>query len=152
MVDIILGSIFSVLAVIIFFRTQQYPKFNLMEGLGPGFMPRLLVIILFVLSIVLIITGIINKKKEVKTENTASKDDISVVFAPIILLSSIFAYLVLLRLLGFLITTPFLLFITMKVMRAKTKESILIAIVLTVVIYALFHFGFQVALPTGLLF
>lgn len=74
----------------------------------------------------------------------------------LIFMSVMIAYLLALKYLGFLLSTPFFLFATSTMLSGGKKTSlvgrILYAVVLTAVTYLLFKYALKMSLPGGLIF
>jgi hypothetical protein len=150
-IDIILGLVFLCLSGLIFFLVKDFPKASVMEGLGPGFLPIVLIILLSLLALVLIFTGILNRKKKIINPESETSLSLSVIKSPMIMLITVFIYLIALHYLGFIISTPFLVLASMKIMGSKTLPAIIMAFLLTGVIYIFFAILFRVSLPHGIL-
>ncbi|MDP3443272.1 MAG: tripartite tricarboxylate transporter TctB family protein [Ignavibacteria bacterium] len=151
MIDIILGLVFLCLSGLIFFLVKDFPKASVMEGLGPGILPIVLINLHSLLALVLNFTGILNRKKKITNPESETSLSLSVIKSPMILLITVFFYLIALHYLGFTISTPFLVLASMKIMGSKTLPAIIMAFLLTGVIYIFFAILFRVSLPHGIL-
>lgn len=151
MLDIILGLVMLLISAGIVIAVKDFPSATIIEGLGPGFMPTLLAIILSLLALVLIIIGLINKLKNSPSKATLNFS-VSSVKGPIILFASIIFYLLALHYLGFIISTPFLVIASMIIMGSKLKMAFIMSIILTGTTYMFFEILFKVSLPQGILF
>ncbi len=143
----IVGIIAVVLCFIIMQSMRQIP--NLIEP-GPRLMPTVGLILILVSSIMLLINGLRDKKEEKPyfPEGGVKK----LVFAYALLC----VYGILLTLFGFLITTPFAMFAFVNMLKEDEKvtwwQAVLISIVVTAFLYGMFVIGFQIKLPSGILF
>lgn len=143
----IVGIIAVILCFIIMQSMRQIP--NLIEP-GPRLMPTVGLILILVSSIMLLINGLRDKKEEKPyfPEGGVKK----LVFAYALLC----VYGILLTLFGFLITTPFAMFAFVNMLKEDEKvtwwQAVLISIVVTASLYGMFVIGFQIKLPSGILF
>lgn len=143
----IVGIIAVIICFIIMQSMRQVP--NLIEP-GPRLMPTVGLILILVSSIMLLINGLRDKKEEKPyfPEGGVKK----LVFAYALLC----IYGILLTLFGFLITTPFAMFTFVNMLKEDEKvtwwQAVLISIVVTVFLYGMFVIGFQIKLPSGILF
>lgn len=143
----IVGIIAVIICFIIMQSMRQVP--NLIEP-GPRLMPTVGLLLILVSSIMLLIQGLRDKKEEKPyfPEGGVKK----LVFAYALLC----IYGILLTLFGFLITTPFAMFTFVNMLKEDEKvtwwQAVLISIVVTVFLYGMFVIGFQIKLPSGILF
>ena len=143
----IVGIIAVILCFIIMQSMRQVP--NLIEP-GPRLMPTVGLILILVSSIMLLIDGLRDKKEEKPyfPEGGVKK----LVFAYALLC----VYGILLTLFGFLITTPFAMFAFVNMLKEDEKvtwwQAVLISIVVTAFLYGMFVIGFQIKLPSGIIF
>lgn len=143
----IVGIIAVILCFIIMQSIRQIP--NLIEP-GPRLMPTVGLILILVSSIMLLINGLRDKKEEKPyfPEGGVKK----LVFAYALLC----VYGILLTLFGFLITTPFAMFAFVNMLKEDEKvtwwQAVLISIVVTAFLYGMFVIGFQIKLPSGIIF
>lgn len=143
----IVGIIAVILCFILMQSMRQIP--NLIEP-GPRLMPTVGLILILVSSIMLLINGLRDKKEEKPyfPEGGVKK----LVFAYALLC----VYGILLTLFGFLITTPFAMFAFVNMLKEDEKvtwwQAALISIVVTAFLYGMFVIGFQIKLPSGILF
>lgn len=132
-----------------FIMIQGLPDRNLDNTLKSSFMPGLLLIILVGLTLVLLIKNIFQGSEEACNYTISRKELLGILVMTVIL----FAYVALLDILGFILITPFVMFILMKLTGStKIKESIIVSISATAIIYLLFDMLFRVQLPDGLIF
>ena len=143
----IVGIIAVIICFIIMQSMRQVP--NLIEP-GPRLMPTVGLILILVSSIMLLINGLRDKKEEKPyfPEGGVKK----LVFAYALLC----IYGILLTLFGFLATTPFAMFTFVNMLKEDEKvtwwQAVLISIVVTAFLYGMFVLGFQIKLPSGILF
>ena len=143
----IVGIIAVILCFIIMQSMRQVP--NLIEP-GPRLMPTVGLLLILVSSIMLLMNGLRDKKEEKPyfPEGGVKK----LVFAYALLC----VYGILLALFGFFITTPFAMFAFVNMLKEDEKvtwwQAVLISIVVTAFPYGMFVIGFQIKLPSGILF
>lgn len=134
----------NLISIFLFFITFTFETLEMDKySLGATFFPRLICIILFILSLILLIFSII-KKENKKIESTKIKYTVSTILF-------FFIYVFLLDKLGYLVST--IVFMISLLFLLKSK-SILINIIFSVlfsgVIYFMFSKGFNVSLPEGI--
>lgn len=133
------------------FYTQfiKMPK-KLLEP-GPRLFPYVAIVLIAMSSIALIIKGYMDREKEEKPyfpKGGALKITKSYLM--------LIVYAIAMTYLGFLITTPFATFAFIYDLKGNSKVKPLTAIIISVLVtaglYAMFVFGFQIKLPVGILF
>ncbi len=143
----IVGIIAVILCFIIMQSMRQIP--NLIEP-GPRLMPTVGLILILVSSIMLLIDGLRDKKEEKPYFPEGGVKKLVFAFALLCV------YGILLTLFGFLITTPFAMFAFVNMLKEDEKvtwwQAVLISIVVTAFLYGMFVIGFQIKLPSGILF
>lgn len=143
----IVGIIAVILCFIIMQSMRQVP--NLIEP-GPRLMPTVGLILILVSSIMLLIDGLRDKKEEKPYFPEGGVKKLAFAYALLCV------YGILLTLFGFLITTPFAMFAFVNMLKEDEKvtwwQAVLISIVVTAFLYGMFVIGFQIKLPSGILF
>lgn len=143
----IVGIIAVILCFIIMQSMRQIP--NLIEP-GPRLMPTVGLILILVSSIMLLIDGLRDKKEEKPYFPEGGVKKLVFAFALLCV------YGILLTLFGFLIITPFAMFAFVNMLKEDEKvtwwQAVLISIVVTAFLYGMFVIGFQIKLPSGILF
>ncbi len=143
----IVGIIAVILCFIIMQSMRQIP--NLIEP-GPRLMPTVGLILILVSSIMLLIDGLRDKKEEKPYFPEGGVKKLVFAFALLCV------YGILLTLFGFLITTPFAMFTFVNMLKEDEKvtwwQAVLISIVVTAFLYGMFVIGFQIKLPSGIIF
>ncbi|MGN1164503.1 MAG: tripartite tricarboxylate transporter TctB family protein [Candidatus Ornithospirochaeta sp.] len=118
---------------------------------GPRLLPYVAICIIALSSVALIIQGIKDREKSEKPY--FPKGGIKKIAKSFLMLC---VYAVALNYLGFLISTPFATFAFIYDLKGESKVkpigTIIIAVVVTAVLYTMFVYGFQVRLPKGILF
>lgn len=144
--NIISSVILICLSIFILIQAKTFPKAG-GNIPGPGFFPKILAIFLIGLSSALIILSYINKedKKVVLIDKNNSKVYLTILIITI--------YLILMNIVGFLISTPILLFVLILVYGMKGYiKNVIISVFITVVIYGVFQVLLTVPLPSGIIF
>jgi len=109
MADVLISIAFIILSILVFLGTGKFPELNLNDP-GPAFFPKILSVILLILSTALLLSAIKNRKGAFNT-----KDWKKVLFTLALLLLYYFA----LDILGFLVSTSLFLIILIKVSGKK---------------------------------
>jgi uncharacterized membrane protein len=151
--DIIVSIVFGVLGIALIIGAAQLPKSKVMD-IGPDFMPKVVGIIILVLSVILLVQTILKLKKEGTGEVAPDNSDYKRVFGSLIL--SIL-YVFLLQKIGFIICTLVYLFCQIFVLAPDTRRTkkdlilyLVIDVLFTFIVYFLFRYGFKIVLPAGI--
>lgn len=133
------------------YMTQSIKKPAKLLEPGPRLLPYVAIVLIAVSSLALIIKGYMDRKKEEKPY--FPKGGVLKITRSYLML---IIYAVAMTYLGFLITTPFATFAFIYdlkgVSKVKPVPAIIISLLVTAGLYAMFVFGFQVKLPVGVLF
>lgn len=132
-------------------QTQTKMPKNLLEP-GPRLLPYVALVVVALSSIGLLFKGLGDWKKDPKPDKpyypAGGVKKVTISFLMLVV------YGILMGIFGFLITTPFACFAFIYDLKGKTEvkplPTILISIVITGALYALFVFGFDVNLPMGI--
>ena len=118
---------------------------------GPRLFPYVAVILISMSSVALFIKGV--KDRKIEEKPYFPKGGILKISKSYLMLV---AYAIAMTWLGFLITTPFatvaFIYDLKGNSRVKLVPSVIIAVLVTAGLYAMFVWGFQVKLPAGILF
>lgn len=145
---ILLETIFSaflcIVSAFIFYSSTQFNMAFIGDsGLGPDFFPKVIAIILFILSGMLFIGSLRNKNKK-SIYNPNMKYTFMVIFAFAV-------YIFLIDRIGYLVSTIIFAFIVITILKSKSKIlNIIFAIAFPIALYLLFTYAFKVSLPAGL--
>lgn len=118
---------------------------------GPRLFPYVAIVLIAISSIALIIMGVRDRNKEEKPYfPVGGIKKISKSYLILVI------YAVAMTWLGFLITTPFATVACIYDLKGNSRvrliPSIIISLIVTAALYAMFVYGFQVKLPLGILF
>lgn len=153
--DLTVGAVFVALAIITCVMSTQLPP-NLLGGMGPEFMPKIVSGFMGVLGIIQCITGINSMRKynpaQEKKEESEFEPEYMRVLATIVAFG---VYVIAIKIIGFLVCSVIYLFAQMCILAPKEKRNYLvfavIALLFNVVVYFIFRNGLNVMLPTGFL-
>lgn len=148
-----LEKIFSVLlcslSIIVYYSASNFDmRFIGDSGLGPDFFPKVISVILFVLSGINLYFKILSEKKN--TDNIEKKEtDIKKTLIVILVFA---IYILLIGKLGYLSSTILFSFIVISILKQKAMIlKIVYSIIFPVTLYLLFTHIFKVTLPVGIL-
>lgn len=137
--------------VFFFFASQSIKQPAKLLEPGPRLFPYVAVILIAMSSVALIIKGV--KERKIEEKPYFPKGGILKISKSYLMLV---AYAIAMTWLGFLITTPFatvaFIYDLKGNSRVKLVPSVIIAVLVTAGLYAMFVWGFQVKLPAGILF
>jgi putative tricarboxylic transport membrane protein len=145
--DLVFGIIFIVLGIFIFTQTFFYPSLEKGHP-GPGLFPNLLAILFIIFGGVLILKA--RKPSDAGEEETPPPAHGKVVNA-FFVLGIIVVYVAAVDIVGFLLTSTFLLFALMLKLGAPAKRSAIASVGITLFINIMFLKILRVPLPPGIL-
>lgn len=136
----------ALVGVLVLFFSRNLAWGEYKTGYGPGFYPRILVIVLFILLAILFIQDWIKLKGQ-KEPAPVLELKYSLIFLGMMIL-----YTVLLNILGFFVDTALFLVAGMVTLKAKVMKAIVVSLVVSAALYYSFGVLLLVQLPKGLLF
>ncbi|WP_304159958.1 tripartite tricarboxylate transporter TctB family protein [Fusobacterium ulcerans] len=145
MLETVFSAFLCIVSAFIFYSSTQFNMaFIGNSGLGPDFFPKVIAVILFILSVMLFVGSIKNKDKK-SIYNPNMKYTFMVIFAFAV-------YIFLIDRIGYLVSTVIFAFVVITILKSKSKIlNIVFAIAFPIALYLLFTYAFKVSLPTGLL-
>ena len=149
--DMVTGIVGLLTCIFFFIMTQQVRQpANLLEP-GPRLLPYVAIFLIGISSIALIVKGY--KEREIAEKPYFPKGGVLKVTKSFLMLV---VYAVAMTYLGFVITTPFataaFIYDLKGNSEVKPVSTVIISVVVTAVLYAMFVFAFQIKLPAGVLF
>ena len=149
--DMVTGIVGLLTCIFFFIMTQQVRQpANLLEP-GPRLLPYVAIFLIGISSIALIVKGY--KEREIAEKPYFPKGGVIKVTKSFLMLV---IYAVAMTYLGFVITTPFATAAFIYDLKANSEvkpvSTVIISVVVTAVLYAMFVFAFQIKLPAGVLF
>lgn len=146
--DAIFGAIFLLFGVVVFVHVQAFPRIP-GQQVGPALFPGLIATGLAVCGVLLIISGIRRRATQPWTETAAWMGSRRHVAAFSIIVLGVAAYVMLADVVGFLIVAPVLMWIWLTVLGVPQRQSVVVAIVATLLIWYAFYKLLRVPLPWG---
>lgn len=149
--DMVTGIVGLLTCIFFFIMTQQVRQpANLLEP-GPRLLPYVAIFLIGISSIALIVKGY--KEREIAEKPYFPKGGMIKVTKSFLMLV---IYAVAMTYLGFVITTPFATAAFIYDLKGNSEvrpvSTVIISVVVTAVLYAMFVFAFQIKLPAGVLF
>lgn len=149
--DMVTGIVGLLTCIFFFIMTQQVRQpANLLEP-DPRLLPYVAIFLIGISSIALIVKGY--KEREIAEKPYFPKGGVIKVTKSFLMLV---IYAVAMTYLGFVITTPFataaFIYDLKGNSEVKPVSTVIISVVVTAVLYAMFVFAFQIKLPAGVLF
>lgn len=145
-VSAIIGMLFSLAA---FLMTFTFKKFTNVP-VGPEFFPRILSSALFTCCLILLISTLFKKDdgQKAPTISPMNKDMQKCLLALLVII----VYALLWEVVGFVIATPFALFVMILILgRRNYLFMAVVSVVATAVIFVAFKFLLQIEMPMGFL-
>jgi len=146
--DIIAGILGILLSFYIFMESAKFPEDNVLL-MGPSFFPRILAVLMLIMSIALIVIALMGKSAK-----TAEKLDIRDpgIQRSIIALVATVIYLLLFKRLGFILDSILYLMFLMYLLKLRNYvQMVLVSIGVSVAVYFIFKVGLSITLPLGIL-
>lgn len=161
LVDMISSLVLIAVSIILFVVTFSFRQMTV-SNIGPDFLPRIVAITLFILSIYLLIKASLEWSKErniqtaEKIEGAPQKENNTKIYQLVIIsLILMVLYLIVMPSLGFLIATTIYLSIQIYLMAPADKRSLvkigLVSVLSSAFIYFVFRNVFYLMLPSGIL-
>ncbi|WP_028975189.1 tripartite tricarboxylate transporter TctB family protein [Spirochaeta cellobiosiphila] len=151
-INIVVGGLFLILGIFVFAMSFTFKQTLISDNyLGAAFFPRLVSVVLSVLSIALIISSAKVYLADSAGENQVAKDifHLSKLKNPLIIMAFLMVYYFLVRVTGFCITSTLLFTAILFVIGVKKVSYYISAPIFVGVVYFIFRFLFLVQLPTG---
>lgn len=148
--NIVIGALLLAIAGGYGYMTTQLPTRDLANTLGIEFMPWVYCILLGFLSVLLIVSGVLQKSggsgpAEVKLTWPQIR-------GVVVLFAIFIVYVFLIDIVGFIIVTPFAMFALMYLEGIrKYPRMTLVSVAITVTVYVLFRYVFEISI-TGIAF
>lgn len=147
--DIVCSSLFLIVGMFTFANALEI-KPLMAKDLGSGFMPKVIGVSLIIIAVIKLILTLINKKE---SKEKILNDDIDQKGG--LLTIGIFLFYVLtFEMLGFIVSTVIYLFFQMLILsndkNRNCKLFVLISVIFSVVVYALFVYVINRPLPIGI--
>jgi len=140
--NINLSLIFMAFASFFYYLTLSFPKGKIVKTIGPSSVPRLWIYLLIIFCIILIVQALRGKVRSDKKQGQT--------FLVLKLIALLIGYLVVIKFLGYFISTFLFLMATIWLMNyRKYKIILLIVTVFLVFIYIAFYKVLHVPLPMG---
>ena len=144
--DLIAGAAFLILAAAVFINSYRIRSYTT-GSVGPEFFPRVIAVLLFLLSLLLILSAVRSGGTERYTLNPRKKF--------LVTFFGLFVYALCIQYAGFILMTTVYLFVHFTVLSgSKEKKSLLVhglvSAGLSAGLYMLFVYGFDLLLPKGI--
>ncbi|WP_319477206.1 tripartite tricarboxylate transporter TctB family protein [Marispirochaeta aestuarii] len=150
--EIVFGGAAILFALLFFILAGDFPGAR-GHDVGMAFYPRVLSVLIIVLSFIVIFQGITRKETETESTGTLFYTEDNGVRRVVLLILATLIYPYLLQYAGFLILTPVYLGFLMWVIGAgKLPRILLLSVLTTVLIYVIFQRMLKIPLPTGLFY
>jgi hypothetical protein len=148
-----LAVIIFIFSIILFSATYSM-KTMALASIGPAFVPRLIAVLMCALSVIEIGSSLF-RSIEASTETEEERKGVKK-YSDILSIVIIFFYILILKRLGFILSSSLFLFFQIWLIQGKVKKRKLItfaivSICLASCIYLLFVKGFSLILPVGIL-
>ena len=132
-----------------YFLITRLPDRNLPNTLGVDFVPRILVLCLFVLTVIMFLQNFFSKRTgEDDGSGKNTKESLLILFRILLTLSVIIVYIILMLRFGYLITTPFFMLAILWMAGCRHRRHLIaVPLLVSFIIYYVFYNFFHVPLP-----
>jgi putative tricarboxylic transport membrane protein len=148
--DVLSGVVIGSLAAAVYLHARSFPPM-VGQNVGPNMFPQLIAAGLMICAIFLVIRGVKSLRTEALVEMPewlgANRAALGFVMIPIVLVF----YLAVSERLGFIVTAALLLMALFYVFGVRTRTALIVAIVGSLAIHAMFYKLLKVPLPWGIL-
>ncbi|WP_052256821.1 tripartite tricarboxylate transporter TctB family protein [Salinicoccus sp. YB14-2] len=140
--DITLAIILILFSIIGFIASNSFA--DEADFYGPAFFPRLIFILLFVFAIMMVLESILKRKLKVEEQVFSKK----MLLNALLLILTIFGYILLFNFIGFLISSILFLFASQVIFNVKNKIMLIgVSVVIPFILYFIFSNLFNIPLP-----
>jgi len=160
--DLIVGIVLFFLSLLFFLTMHNFVYGGYETKIGSLLFPKFVISLILILSAILVIMGLLKvikkdfaatfKSKEQKLYeemSTSEENPLNILIYSILL----FSYILTLHFFGFFLSTPFIIFFVMLILRGHNFKIIIsVSILLPFVIYYLCYYLMRIMLPTGVIF
>jgi Mn2+/Fe2+ NRAMP family transporter len=162
--DTFLGSVMLLIFVNMFVQSESVRMLAVGVDIGPRFFPKLVAVLGWILSVLIIVNDIPRSRKKVTQDDARVSGETteagSSMRGTFIALALVIGYMLILDSAGFILASGIYLFLQALLLSSdkqrKNKKSLLIilclAIIIPVAVFFAFRYGFYLMLPTGSLF
>ena len=151
--EILSGAFLVILSVILLFSTESFNTSSISAYGNPATVPRIILVLLAVISVMILISGILKVRKEGDTDESA-KPDMNERLPFILTFILIAVYILSVSILGYIVSTTIYLFLQIFILSCFSKKrlvlNVIIAIGTSVILFCIFRYGFDVFLPRGI--
>ena len=151
--EILSGAFLVILSVILLFSTESFNTSSISAYGNPATVPRIILVLLAVISVMILISGILKVRKEGDTDESA-KPDMNERLPFILTFILIAVYILSVSILGYIVSTTIYLFLQIFILSCFSKKrlvlNVIIAIGTAVILFCIFRYGFDVFLPRGI--
>ena len=157
--DFIAGCIVIFIACLFYWGSIAIPTLGKVDPIGPQIFPKIISYSIGITGLLLALKSLFLSSGKAKQESYQSTDELEALpwskstlrAAAMILLPAL--YLLLLYYLGYLLSMFLLTVALLLILKEKKWSKIItMSILLPLILYSLFHFGFKVMLPTAKIF
>jgi putative tricarboxylic transport membrane protein len=148
--DAVFGALFLVLALMVLWTIQSYPKIP-GQNVGPAAFPGVVAAGLLVCSLLLIAQGLRQRHTGAWLTRGAWTGEARTVVPFAVTVGGLLLYVLAADKLGFLVTGVVMLASLMLALRVRALTAVAVALAATLVIHIAFYKGLRVPLPWGVL-
>lgn len=146
-IDLVVGIVLCILSLAIYLYAEQYSGRGV-NRYGPNYFPQALSLMLFLTSVALIVQAL--RGKALKGLEKINKQGF--VRAAVTLVMAV-AYLLMMKVVGFYISTIIFLYVVMMYLGQKNQwVRVLVSISVASAVYGLFYYFLKIPLPEGIFY
>jgi len=146
--DVWVGLGMLIFSASAYWLTGDFPEGDcLAMGLGPAFFPRIILTVMFILSVVVMVRGVLTKKSPSEFNLKTSE-----LLTPVLLLVMTGFFVLVMKFFGFFLSVPFFLIGAMMFWKVSWQKSAAIGIGLSALLFLFFKIILRIPLPAGTFF
>ena len=162
--DVCMGSVMFFVFAGIFFSADNIRLLSVVVDIGPRFFPKLVSIFGGILSLLIIKDGLQSSKRKKRDAKQISEqkesEDMPNIGASLFSLANVIVYMLILERVGYIVASCIFLllqsFLLASDKQRKSKKSLIVilcmSIIVPVIVFIAFRYGFYLMLPSGTLF
>ncbi|MCI6151763.1 MAG: tripartite tricarboxylate transporter TctB family protein [Fusobacterium perfoetens] len=148
MLEKVFSILLCIISAVVYYSASNFDMSYIGDsGLGPDFFPKVISVILFILSALIFIFKVMEDKKGEAKENNGQNPK-----ATLLTIGVFAVYIFLIGKIGYLTSTILFSFVVISILK---KNSLVLKIVYSIIfplgLYLLFTYAFKVSLPVGIL-
>lgn len=157
--NIITGLLIDIFAILFYYETYHFQLVKNVNTVNASFVPRILAVLVFICATLLLIQGWKAYCRIPAGQRTVTDEEKRKGREGLLRIGQVFTVLltaaIVFKKFGFLLTMPWMMFLLFIILEKKEKRNyklyLFLSLVLPIVMFIVFYFGFSQLLPMGIL-